>query len=109
MSVELTTMSKSPVTLIAPPIIKRAVVPTRRPNRELRRREYLTETEIGRVIAAAKHNRYGRRDSTMLLVAYRHALRASEICDLRWDQIDFSTATMHVNRVKSGKPSTHPI
>jgi integrase len=45
----------------------------------------------------------------MILVAYRHGLRASEVCDLRWEQIDFNSATLHVRRVKNGKPSTHPI
>ena len=45
----------------------------------------------------------------MILVAYRHGLRASELADLRWDQIDFGTATLHVRRVKQGSPSTHPI
>jgi integrase len=45
----------------------------------------------------------------MILVAYRHGLRASEICDLRWEQFDFNAATLHVRRVKNGKPSTHPI
>jgi type 1 fimbriae regulatory protein FimB/type 1 fimbriae regulatory protein FimE len=45
----------------------------------------------------------------MILVAYRHGFRASEVCGLEWSQIDFTTATMHVRRVKNGKPSTHPI
>src|ERR1700692_837463 len=45
----------------------------------------------------------------MILVAYRHGLRASETADLRWDQVDFGTATLHVRRVKQGNPSTHPI
>jgi integrase len=45
----------------------------------------------------------------MILIAYRHGLRASELCDLRWDQIDLKTATLHVRRVKSGTPSTHPL
>jgi len=45
----------------------------------------------------------------MILVAYRHGLRASELTDLRWDQVDFRTATLHVRRVKQGSPSTHPI
>ena len=58
---------------------------------------------------AAKGNRWGHRDATMVLVAYRHGLRASELVDLRWDQVDFSTATLHVRRVKQGTPSTHPI
>jgi type 1 fimbriae regulatory protein FimB/type 1 fimbriae regulatory protein FimE len=45
----------------------------------------------------------------MILVAYRHGLRVSELVDLRWDQADFRTATLHVRRVKQGTPSTHPI
>ena len=45
----------------------------------------------------------------MILVAYRHGLRASEICDLRWEQVDFASATLHVHRVKNGKPATHPV
>jgi integrase len=52
----------------------------------LRTREYLTEAEVERLMAAAKGSRYGHRDSTMALVAYRHGLRASELVDLRWEQ-----------------------
>ena len=101
--------TKSNLRLVKPAIQKRAVGPLRRPNSELRSREHLTETEVEKLIEAAKGNRHGHRDATMVLVAYRHGMRAAEICDLRWDQIDFSSATLHVNRVKNGKPSTHPI
>ena len=45
----------------------------------------------------------------MVLVAYRHGLRASEVVDLYWDQVDFRTATLHVRRAKKGSPSAHPI
>jgi integrase len=45
----------------------------------------------------------------MILLTYRHGLRATEVCDLRWDQIDFPGAVLHVRRVKNGTPSTHPI
>jgi type 1 fimbriae regulatory protein FimB/type 1 fimbriae regulatory protein FimE len=45
----------------------------------------------------------------MILVAFRHGLRASEVCDLRWDQVDFDTATLAVRRAKNGSPSTHPL
>jgi integrase len=69
---------------------------------------YLTEGEVERLIGAAKRNRWGQ-DAAMILAAYRHGLRASEIVDLRWDQADFKTATLHVRRVKQGTPSTHPI
>jgi integrase len=45
----------------------------------------------------------------MILLAFRHGLRASEVCDLRWDQVDFNGAVLHVRRVKNGTPSTHPM
>jgi site-specific recombinase XerD len=95
--------------LVAPSAVKRTVTPTRPPNADLRTREYLTEAEVERLMDAAKGNRWGHRDATMVLVAYRHGLRASELVDLRWDQVDFRTATLHVRRVKQGTPSTHPI
>ena len=101
--------TKSNLRLVKLAIQKRAVGPLRRPNSELRSREHLTETEVEKLIQVVKANRHFHRDATMLLVAYRHGLRASEICDLRWDQIDFTSATLHVHRVKNGKPSTHPV
>jgi type 1 fimbriae regulatory protein FimB/type 1 fimbriae regulatory protein FimE len=94
---------------ISPVTKKRAVAPLRRPNSELRSREHLTPTEVEKLIKAAKENRNGHRDATMILAAYRHGLRASEVCDLRWEQFDWPTATLHVRRAKNGKPSTHPI
>ena len=102
-------MAKSHLRLVGPGTVNRTVTPKRPPNAELRTREYLTQTEIERLMAAAKSNRYGLRDTTMVLVAYRHGLRVSELIDLRWDQIDFRTATLAVRRVKRGLPSTHPI
>jgi integrase len=44
----------------------------------------------------------GHRDATMILVAYRHGLRASEVCDLQWQQIELSEGRLHVHRVKNG-------
>jgi integrase len=93
--------------LIAPRTEKRTV--GRKPNTELRTREHLTATEVDRLIKAAKGNRQGHRDATMILLAYRHGLRASEVIDLRWDQVDFNNAVLHVRRVKAGTPSTHPL
>ena len=102
-------MAKTHLKLVSPATVKRTVAPKRPPNADLRTREYLTEAEVERLMEAAKDNRYGQRDATMILVAYRHGLRASELVDLRWDQVDFNTATLHVRRVKQGTPSTHPI
>jgi site-specific recombinase XerD len=95
--------------LIEPSTEKRTVNKGRPSNRDLRTREHLTPSEVERLIEAAKANRQGHRDATMVLLAYRHGLRASELCDLRWDQIDFNQAVLHVRRVKHGTPSTHPL
>jgi integrase len=103
-------MAKSHLKLVAPDTVNRTVAtPLRRPNIQLRTREYLTDAEVERLTDAAKTNRYGHRDATMVLLAYRHGLRASELVDLRWDQIDFDSATLAVRRAKKGTPSTHPI
>jgi type 1 fimbriae regulatory protein FimB/type 1 fimbriae regulatory protein FimE len=61
------------------------------------------------LIEAAKKGRHGHRDATAILVAFRHGLRSAELCDLRWDQVDFDGANLHVRRVKNGTPSTHPL
>ena len=89
-------MKKSPLKLVAPATVNRTVTPKRRPNSELRTREHLTEAEIEKLLKAAGNNRWEHRDSTMILVAYRHGLRVSELVDLRWDQIDFAHARNHV-------------
>ena len=74
------------------------------------KRRYLTQREIERLMDwARKHGRYGHRDATMILVAYRHGLRASEVCDLQWQQIELSEGRLHVHRVKNGISSVHPI
>jgi type 1 fimbriae regulatory protein FimB/type 1 fimbriae regulatory protein FimE len=94
----------------APRHIFRTVEPQRPPNAELRRREYLTEAEVERLISAARGGRHGHRDATLILVAYRHGLRASEVADLEWSQVEFGrAATLHVRRAKNGKPSAHPL
>jgi integrase len=102
-------MAKAHLRLVTPATVKRTVTPKRLPNGKLRTREYLTEAEVERLMAAAKGNRCGHRDATMALVAYRHGLRASELVDLRWEQVDFRTASLQVRRVKQGSPSVHPV
>src|SRR5215510_8950452 len=84
-------------------------LPVRKPNAAYRSREHLTEREVERLIDAAKDNRWGHRDATMILLAFRRGLRASELVDLRWEQIDLENAILHVRRVKQGTPATHPL
>jgi integrase len=104
--------AKSPALPPAPTVVNGEVPPRRVTNAERRPREYLTREEIERLIAAAAKRpgaRYGHRDATMILLAYRHGLRASELCAARWDMIDLAKGRYHVTRRKNGRPSVHVI
>lgn len=102
-------MTKARLKLVTPAKEKRTVTPTRRANAALRPREHLTEREVEKLIQAAKGNRWGQRDSTMILIAFRHGLRASELCGLQWSDVEFESGTLHLRRVKGGATSTHPL
>ena len=102
-------MAKAQLQSVAPTTEKRTVPPRRPKNADVRTREHLTIDEVEQVIKTAKDNRHGHRDALMILLTFRHALRAAEICDLRWEQVDFKTATLHVRRRKNGTPATHPL
>ena len=94
------------VALRPPTLEKRTIKPSRR---KLPARRHLTEAEVTALMDAARGNREGKRDATMILITFRHGLRASELVDLRWDQVDFNQAVLHVRRAKNGTPATHPL
>ena len=93
-----------------PNTVNGKVPPRRVPNQARRSREYLTDKEVVALMhAARKTGRHGHRDATLILLAYRHALRVAELVALRWDQIDLAQGLLHVTRAKNGTPSTHPL
>src|SRR5262249_37804498 len=107
-------MTNPHLTLVAPTTVigtvgDRRSPPRRKRNAEVRAREYLTDAEVNRLIVAAGKNRYGHRDATMALVAYRHGLRAGELVTVRWDAIDFAHGRLHVSRLKGSSESAHPL
>ena len=92
------------------PTVVNRTLPQRLPNSSYRPREYLTEKEVDRLIEAArKRGRNGARDAAAILLSYRHGLRASELCSLKWSQIDLQHGRLHVNRSKGGIESVHPL
>ena len=89
---------------------EKVTLPARKKNKDLRPREYLTGSEIELLMKAARNiGRHGHRDSTLILIGYRHALRVSELIALRWDSVNLIQGLMHINRLKSGVASSHPI
>jgi integrase len=79
----------------------------RKPNAAYRVREHLTEQEVAKLLAALKGNRQGHRDWLVGLLIYRHGLRVSEACDLRWDDIELPKRTITIRRLKSSQDSSH--
>jgi len=85
-------------------------VPGRPKNVDVRSREYLTLEEVGALMKAAGNvGRHRHRDKTIILMMFRHGLRVTEAIDLRWDQVNFKPGHIHINRLKNGKSSTHPM
>jgi type 1 fimbriae regulatory protein FimB/type 1 fimbriae regulatory protein FimE len=101
-------MPKPALKIVAPTTVIRKVKARRPKNADVRTREY-SERKVERLIAGCGGNRWPQRDQTMILIAFRHGLRASELCDLQWTQVDFEAATLAVTRAKNGTPATHPL
>lgn len=92
------------------PNIAKMTVPVRLKNADYRSREYLTEQEVEQLMAAAgRVGRHSHRDATLILLAYRHGLRVTELVNLRWEQFDLNQGLLHINRLKRGAPSVHPL
>ena len=102
-------MSAKVVRLRQAKIVRNATSRTkgRRGNDAYRIREHLTEAEMNKLLAALKRNRHGHRDWLIGLLIYRHGLRVSEACDLRWDDIDLTKRTIVVRRLKGSTDSSH--
>jgi integrase len=77
--------------------------------REPRLRDYLTRDEVASLLRSAKKSRHAARNYAMILLAYRHGLRASEVTGLRWSDLDFATGTIYCRRAKGSRSSLHPM
>ena len=75
---------------------------TKRPRQPIK---FLTEARVEALAKAAANH----RDRTMIMVAYRHGLRVTELVSLQWHQVDLNAATMRIYRAKHGRDATHPI
>jgi integrase len=100
----------SAVVQLRPPTSEKPTVARGRgKNRAYRTREYLTEAEVEKLLAAAGKGRNPERDRLLVLLAFRHALRVSELVDVRVDDIDLKAATIHIRRAKNGTPGIHGL
>lgn len=82
----------------------------RRKNKAYRSREYLTTKEVYQLIsAAASRGRHKDRDRCLILLMFRHGLRASEAAELKWDAIMLEEAEISISRAKNSNDGTHQL
>jgi site-specific recombinase XerD len=99
---------KSPhLKLVKSAVLRPVATTSRKSNTAYRVREHLTEAEMDKLFVALRRNRHAQRDWLVGLLIYRHGLRVSEACDLRWDDIDFAKRTIDVRRLKGSHDSRH--
>src|SRR5215470_94235 len=73
-------------------------------------RKYLTPNEVELLLNTAKQQRpHGFRNFAVILMAYRHGLRVSELVAVEWSQMDLTAGTVACLRLKNGVPSVHPL
>jgi len=86
----------------------------RKPNTELRPREYLEPGEVERMISAARKTRNSTRDAALVMLMYRHGLRVQEAANLRWLDVDLDAEKIQIRRLKgrsakASHPAQHPL
>jgi type 1 fimbriae regulatory protein FimB len=76
-----------------------------------RDREYLTEGEVNKLLAAAKAGatRNPKRDYAILLLSFHHGLRVTELCGLKLNEVDLAEGVLHVRRLKDNNSGCHPL
>ena len=89
----------------SPNTVNGKVPPLRQRNKDVRTREYLTQDEVDALMAAAgSTGRHRHRDKTLILIAYRHGLRFSELISVRWEQVDLKQGHLHIHRLYVVEP-----
>jgi type 1 fimbriae regulatory protein FimB/type 1 fimbriae regulatory protein FimE len=81
---------------------------TRRKPSDITQQLHLEEEEVKQLMTAARQlGRNGHRDATMILLAFHHGLRASEVCHLRWDHVYLDRQDVFITRCKGSKSGMH--
>jgi integrase len=88
---------------VVPIAVKRTV------GRRARTREHLLVNEVEKLIQVSRRNRYGHRDSTLILILFTHGLRVSEGLQARWQQFDLEQGIFHVHRLKGSLSGDHRL
>jgi type 1 fimbriae regulatory protein FimE len=73
------------------------------------RRRFLTAKEVQAMMQAARQGPTGERDYCLILLAFRHGMRISELLDLHYHDLDLNKGRVNVRRLKNGFSTIHPL
>jgi integrase len=89
---------------VANPIVNKKTCPTLPKRSQM---AFLTPDETLTVLKAARER--STRDWTMVLLAYRHGMRASEVCGLKLADIDLKAGSISIRRLKGSLSTVQPL
>ncbi|MCZ4270642.1 tyrosine-type recombinase/integrase [Rhodobacteraceae bacterium G21628-S1] len=75
----------------------------------IRKRDYLGQPDIARLLAAAKKSRHGVRDHLLILMMFRHGLRVSEAVAIRRRDVGLEQSRIWILRLKNGLSVEQPV
>lgn len=73
------------------------------------KRRYLTGKEVQAMMQAVCYGATGARDYCLILLAYRHGMRISELLDLHYQDLDLNEGRINIRRLKNGFSTVHPL
>lgn len=83
---------------------------TRDKNATYRSREHLTPSEVNLLLdVAQRRGRHPERDYALLLLMFRHGLRAGEAATMRWDAVMLDERAIAINRLKNSISGVHRL
>jgi type 1 fimbriae regulatory protein FimB len=74
-----------------------------------RAKNFLTEAEIEKFLRSSRKGRHGVRNFAMMLLAYRHGLRVSELVNIRMSDTDLDSGRLFVRRNKGSLSTSQPL
>ena len=75
----------------------------------MNRRRFLTAKEVQAMMQAARQGPTGERDYCLILLAFRHGMRISELLDLHYHDLDLHEGRVNVRLLKNGFSTIHPL
>ncbi|EAW2451773.1 pilus assembly protein [Salmonella enterica subsp. diarizonae] len=75
----------------------------------MQKRKFLTHHEVNLLLQTVKDGSDSARNCCMILLAYVHGLRVSELLSLQISDLELATKKIYIQRIKNGFSTVHPL